>query len=96
MNYLSSGTWKELSDKTKWNLKSPRVDLTDEDVLRFAWSTDSIYAEIEIHEDGSREWFCRNRITSEYFGSSGPEKSELNIELIKMISIACSEMVGEE
>lgn len=89
-------TWNELLNKIGVRLKSPRVDFTDEDVLRFAWSTDSIYAEIEIHEDGSREWFCRNRITNEYHGSSEPETSELNIELIKMISIACSEMVGEE
>jgi hypothetical protein len=59
-------TWRELQG-VAGPIPLPRVTL--DDTVKLAWSTDALYAEIEIYADGTRAWFARNRRTNAHAGS---------------------------
>ena len=51
-------------------IRVPQVDLLDEGVVRFCWSSEGRYAEIEMNPDGTGTWFHRDRATDTHFGGS--------------------------
>ena len=92
-------TWQELRQALGPGLPLPQVNLNVSDgdaygsdadienanVVTFSWSQNAVYAEIEIFEDGSREWFIRHRGTEDRAGSNGPETGLLDVRLLQML-----------
>ncbi len=61
--------WIELRASLGPSLPLPSVGPTADGDLQFAWSRKDRYVDIDIHPDGTFEWFATNRETGEHQGS---------------------------
>lgn len=48
---------------------------TQEGAAQFSWIRNDIVVEIEVYDNGSFDWFTRNRVTDKYDGSEDPVAS---------------------
>lgn len=59
--------WHEVSAATE--PPEPIIESTQEGGVRFAWSTESTYLDLEVYEDGTFEWFFDGRSAGETDGT---------------------------
>ena len=77
--------WTDLRAAIGPSLPLPRVQGGEEGELKFAWSSDRFYAELEIHEDTSHEWFFRDRERDVHNGSAGPEPGAVPGQFLSLL-----------
>lgn len=79
--------WCELRAVVGIQLSLPQVTSRDDGQIVFAWSYPNIYVEIEIHSNGTYEWFAKDRLLDLYDGSSKPHHGALDESLLKFLQL---------
>ncbi len=65
--------WGELRGAVGSRLPLPQAERVEGDAICLSWSSDSIYAEIEVRADGKHAWFVRDHAADRHDGSNGAE-----------------------
>ena len=68
---LVCGFWQELRSSFRGAFPVPQASPTPDLGLLMLWDRDRHHLEVEIYEDGTYDWFYRDRETESYLGDEG-------------------------
>lgn len=74
-------TWRELNSSVL-----PTIYF-EEGRYRLYFNIQNCIVEIEIHQDGSREWFWRNRTTGDFGGTEGETRDPLDDQVLGIMRV---------
>jgi hypothetical protein len=68
---LVCGFWRQLRSLVNGAFPLPQAGPTPDQGLLMLWDRDRHHLEVEIYEDGTYDWFYRDRQTESYLGDEG-------------------------
>jgi hypothetical protein len=74
--------WRQLKSRVGATVTPPQVEGGDDGQVKLAWSRDHFYANLEIYPDNSVEWFFRDRLRNEHFGSTEGDRGPIAERLV--------------
>lgn len=78
--------WRDLRKALGPHLALPLAEPGEDGALKLSWSSKEVYADLELHPDGSQEWFWRDRRRDVYGGSTQPTHGSLDTRLLDAIA----------
>jgi hypothetical protein len=79
------GLWSKLTRLIGPDIPPPIAGPGGELGFHMAWNQNDFYLDIEIAEDGSFEWFYKNRATGEVRGSDNDRLREPPEDLVRLL-----------
>ena len=82
--------WRHLRSLRSWNLPVPQAGPTEAPGFLLVWDRGRHHLEIEIYDDGTFDWFYRDRRDESYFGDDGLAPDARPSDLMDRIHLFCN------